>query len=128
MSFIHPQSHQLRTAKVLTVFFAVFQQSRKLYHSPKISIFAQASGPIEARQFFISKPGPGVNPTRSEKSEPDWTTLLCNVFVCPKSVAALVSKRCNVENERPHKSEMIPAFPPLRSPEILMFYPLCHQI
>ena len=53
MSFTHPQSHQFVTAIFLQgVLFALLQQSRKPYHSLKISIFFKASGPIEALQFF----------------------------------------------------------------------------
>ena len=51
------------------VHFALFQQSRKSHHSPKISILLRCPARLKPEKFSKSKPEPGPNPTRKSRAQ-----------------------------------------------------------
>ena len=71
MSFVRPQSHQLRTVIFIQdVLIVVFHQLRKLYHLLKISILLRRPAGLKPDNFSKSKADPGPNSVRTRHEKP----------------------------------------------------------
>ena len=81
-TFTHPQSHQLRTTKFKPgVLLASFQQSRKPYHSLKISTSLRRPARLKPDNFSKSKPEPGSNnPSPIDNSVVEGQVLKCEIL------------------------------------------------